>query len=252
MLHDTHLYRFALPINVFGKLKSALLEANERTLADRNQLIADIGNSIWFDFKRTPADLVEQCITFLYPLAVPNGGCAGAEWWIRITGANEPKCWHFDRDERLAELTGVIRHPKLASVLYLSAEGGPTLVTDQVLISNSVCAGSFPDLSCVISPAMHGALIKPVPNQFLIFPGQLRHCVLPGTAEAKGSRLTLLINWWLEPPLGLPEVRTGHVAEVLSSRVCEQCANRVAMPEEVPITFLDGQEIGLIERGINV
>jgi hypothetical protein len=251
MLHDAHLYRFALPVSVLSKLKDAFLEIVDRTLVDRNLLIADIGNSIWFDFERAPADLVEQCITFLYPLAVPDAGCAGAEWWIRITRGDEPKCWHFDRDERLAELTGIVHHPKVASILYISAEGGPTLVTDQVLIPTQVSTDNSDHLSGVITTATRGALIIPSPNQLLTFPGQLRHCVLPRRTEPQGTRLTLLINWWLAQPHGLAEVRAGRVAELLSRYKCRQSAGWFTTPEEVPITFLDGQEIELVERGAN-
>ena len=104
------------------------------------------------------------------------------EWWAHARQGGEAHQLHFDMDE--ARLRGVAHgvahvdgtdkgrlvglHPLVSCVLYLRCDGprqGNTLVTDQVLQSDSV--------------ATQGWLVSPAVNRLLAFDGRLLHGVVP-------------------------------------------------------------------------
>lgn len=156
--------------------------------------IAHLGRGTWYSFGQTSRNRIEQAILALRPLVAPGAECTGAEWWIRIGRAEEAKDWHFDLDETQASESGVARHPIWASVFYLGKTGGATLVTDQIAADGRVDQGVSPE-----KPSSALA-ITPRANHFVVFPGSLYHCVLPGAPEPGSRRMTLLINWWDRPP----------------------------------------------------
>jgi hypothetical protein len=136
---------------------------------------------------------------------------------------------HWDKDECEAMKGGVnprMTHPALASVLYLTDEGGPTLVLPLSTVrmeewrdaaaqdAVSTATGKTSGLSKV------GAAVKgeayasyPTTNRWLTFQGDLLHGVAPLAYPARrhhaltepcvqNKRVTLLVNWWWAKPLG--------------------------------------------------
>lgn len=59
---------------------------------------------------------------------------SGAEWWIQIREegyhSDLGMPFHWDKDERLREATGVMKYPEVSTVTYLTEHGAPTMVLE--------------------------------------------------------------------------------------------------------------------------
>eukprot|EP00939_MAST-03C_sp_MAST-3C-sp1_P000624 g624.t1 len=129
--------------------------------------------SFWYDTRKPPSNAVEFLIkTRLLPLT-GRTDIIGCEWWAhtRVAGRNLGHQLHFDTEESMVEKHGTISHPVVSSVTYLSGQGfgGPTLVFDQRVDDR---AG-----------ATRGALVWPLDDSFMTFPGDRLHGVLPARAS---------------------------------------------------------------------
>ncbi len=159
--------------------------------------------SYYFDIKssKSQGNVVEDAIVnHLLPLAEqtlreehksPPPKIVGCEWWIhtRPRAANLGHPLHFDTDEWLLNNNHVVSHPIVSSVLYLTGgEGsGSTVVFDQTPNSRENASRAWAS--------------EPKNNQFMNFPGNLLHGVLPcaGDCNSSGSdsnRLTLMVGFW--------------------------------------------------------
>ena len=159
--------------------------------------------SYYFDVKssKSQGNVVEDAIVnHLLPLAEqtlreehksPPPKIVGCEWWIhtRPRAANLGHPLHFDTDEWLLNNNQEVSHPIVSSVLYLTGgEGsGSTIVFDQTPNSRENASRAW--------------LSEPRNNQFMNFPGNLLHGVLPcaGDCNSRGSdsnRLTLMVGFW--------------------------------------------------------
>lgn len=111
--------------------------------------------------------------------------------------------FHFDRDEHVWEDEGVMKHPFLSSILYISEAGGPTLVVDQR------CDERHQQL--IPAEPMGGTIFEVEANSWATFDGRLLHGVcnhaqsqrrvpdleldeLDENSETR--RITLLVNFW--------------------------------------------------------
>lgn len=94
-------------------------------------------------------------------------------------------------------------YPLVSSVLYLTSEGGPTVVFDQTLES-APCDSGADSSHATPMAAAQVAICAPRRSRLLLFDGRLLHAVLhrPG-GLASGLRKTLLINWWAAQPPGV-------------------------------------------------
>ena len=159
--------------------------------------------SYYFDVKssKSQGNVVEDAIVnHLLPLAEqtlreehksPPPKIVGCEWWIhtRPRAANLGHPLHFDTDEWLLNNNHEVSHPIVSSVLYLTGgEGsGSTVVFDQTPNSRENASRAW--------------VSEPKNNQFMNFPGNLLHGVLPcaGDCNSSGSdsnRLTLMVGFW--------------------------------------------------------
>ena len=117
---------------------------------------------------------LEQLLERLYTLALSRTPAVKEaqyiEWWAHCRPHAAGHQMHFDsEDEGLTD--GGVRHPILSTVLYLTGDppaglGGPTLVTDQTLASDTL--------------ATRGWLLHPAYNRLAAFDGRLLHGVVPG------------------------------------------------------------------------
>ena len=182
---------------------------------------------------------------------------SGAEWWTQVVESSRDIGFHFDRDYELHHEEGVCVHPHLATVTYLSAEGGaPTVVlpvASPLMAADVAGACSGPVRSahaCYPQPGWHlafdGRLLHGAPAALAARPrlsgskrarnsereGRTAHAAGEGTAEASPPRVTLLVNIWLHwLPLGADPVHT-EVAERLSTRSVPLSWDQLVAPSE--------------------
>ena len=97
---------------------------------------------------------------------------------------------HFDSDNEGADAT--IRHPLTTSIVYLTGHGGPTLISNQRLVSRQA--------------ADKGWLLPAKANRVVHMDGRVLHCVVPGNSfqesinmagEQRGvRRVSVMIALW--------------------------------------------------------
>lgn len=139
---------------------------------------------------------IDQLIRRVLELALPHFPALRqaryAEWWAHNRPHARGHQLHFDSDN---EGDDGVRNPIASTVLFLSAAGGPTLVTAQTLRSRGL--------------APHGWLAFPRENRLVAFDGALLHSVVPGRAafETDRRRITVMVAFWADvktrdPPAG--------------------------------------------------
>ncbi len=161
----------AVPARVVGELRAQIIEA--RTTSDGTH---------WYALDTPARRLFEQVIQHLRGFVPGGHEFVGAEWWFRATATDADFPFHFDRDEGIRRS---IVSPGLATILYLSNAGGPTVILDATP-------------SRVSAPSA-GIAIHPRAGRFGMFPGTLLHGVLPGR-PSRWPRVTMLVNWWRTVP----------------------------------------------------
>ncbi len=194
------LFEEALPGPLFEQLVHAVRSlGNERMKANGSYT-----TTFWFPRDAEPTNLAEAAIVELLKLVEPGSECIGTEWWLGRLGAGKELRFHFDRDLALKRKTGESIHPLHSSVLYLNEfPNSPTVILDQVLAADGKTR--------VPEKAEFGKSIDAVANHYVLFPGTLRHGVIPGWGNTEASnatksksdelRLTLLVNYWHRRPL---------------------------------------------------
>lgn len=166
----------AIPAHVIGALRAQIIE-----LQARRSWPGD-GGTYWYRLDAPPRLMFEQVIQHLRSFVPRRDEFVGAEWWLRATTTDTGFPFHFDRDEGIRSS---IVSPDLASILYLSNAGGPTVILDATP-------------SRIAAPEA-GIAVSPRPGRFGMFPGTLLHGVLPGPA-GRWPRVTMLVNWWRSVP----------------------------------------------------
>lgn len=140
------------------------------------------GGTHWYGLDAPPRLLFEQVIQHLRAFVPASLAPVGAEWWLRATTTDTGFPFHFDRDEGIRRS---IVSPDLASILYLSDAGGPTVIVD-----------ATPSRTAAPSAAL---AVHPRAGRFAMFPGALMHGVLP-VQPSRWPRVTMLVNWWCKVP----------------------------------------------------
>ncbi|MEJ7598329.1 MAG: hypothetical protein WKG01_10500 [Kofleriaceae bacterium] len=166
----------AVPAQVIGELRAQIIESHAR-----RPKCGDAG-TYWYSLDAPARMLFEQVIQHLRSFVPRGHEFVGAEWWFRATTTDTGFPFHFDRDEGIRSS---IVSPGLASILYLSSAGGPTVILDATP-------------SRIAAPSA-GIAVYPRPGRFGMFPGTLLHGVLPGR-PGRWPRVTMLVNWWRSEP----------------------------------------------------
>ncbi len=166
----------ALPRHVLGELRSRIIQSRARRPQPGDQ------GTHWYLLDAPPRLFFEQVIQHLRSFVPRGDEFVGAEWWFRATTTDAGFPFHFDRDEAVRSS---IVSPDLASILYLSNAGGPTVILDATP-------------SRTAAPKA-GIAVHPRSGRFGMFPGALLHGVLPARAS-RWPRVTLLVNWWRSGP----------------------------------------------------
>jgi hypothetical protein len=182
----------AVPPRVIGELRAQIIESQVRRPKAAND------GTHWYLLDAPARLLFEQVIQHLRSFVPRGHEFIGAEWWFRATTTDTGFPFHFDRDEGIRSS---IVSPGLASILYLSNAGGPTVILDATP-------------SRVAAPNA-GIAVYPRPGRFGMFPGTLLHGVLPGR-PGRWPRVTMLVNWWRSVPR--MECAPAHVRSKPTSR----------------------------------
>eukprot|EP00927_Polykrikos_kofoidii_P023202 TRINITY_DN21436_c0_g1_i1.p1 TRINITY_DN21436_c0_g1~~TRINITY_DN21436_c0_g1_i1.p1 ORF type:complete len:721 (+),score=97.15 TRINITY_DN21436_c0_g1_i1:56-2218(+) len=130
----------------------------------------------------------------------------GIEWWCKNQSAALGAHFHFDT---AFSDDGLFR-PAYSSVLYLSDEGGPTVVLDQAA---SLESGRWPEVP------QESYIVMPRVNRWMVFPGELRHGMVPVDGN-KRPRWVILYNFWRRHSPGPPTCQVPDFAsyEPVSAR----------------------------------
>ncbi len=166
----------AVPARVIGELRSQIIEFQSQRPKTGD------GGTHWYSLDAPARLLFEQVIQHLRSFVPRAHEFVGAEWWVRATTTDTGFPFHFDRDEAIRSS---IVSPDLASILYLSNAGGPTVIVD-----------ATPSRRAAPNAAI---AVHPRPGRFGMFPGTLLHGVLPGP-PGRWPRVTMLVNWWRKVP----------------------------------------------------
>jgi hypothetical protein len=191
-----HVRDRALPPALFARLSRAVRALRSENLRRTYQ------TTFWFDL-RAPAALPEEAILALRPLVAAD--VAGVEWWLsRMRTRDVQVDFHRDRDEARFARTGREVHPAISSVLFLNrCRGGHLLVVDAPPDERNPARAPA---------ALDGDLVRPWPNRFAWFRGDLTHGVLDANGEVPRRRLAtstplrlaIAVNWWARRPEGVP------------------------------------------------
>jgi hypothetical protein len=165
-----------VPAHVIGELRAQIIESQTRPPRPGD------GGTYWYSLVAPARLLFEQVIQHLRGFVPRGHELVGAEWWLRATTTDTGFPFHFDRDEGIRSS---IVSPDLATILYLSNAGGPTVILDATPSRRSA-----PNA---------GIAVYPRRGRFGLFPGTLLHGVLPGR-PSRWPRVTMLVNWWRSVP----------------------------------------------------
>lgn len=181
----------ALPGSLFERLARAIRAVG------RERIKRNYTTTFWLPLGQKPTNVAEEAALALFGLAEPGSDCAGIEWWLGRLEPGQKLRYHFDRDMTLRRQTGEFVHPIRASVFYINSfPSSPTVILDQV-------AGPDGDTRIPEKPERR-ASIEAVANRYSIFPGSLRHGVMPVSELAppgEDLRLSFLVNYWGRRPL---------------------------------------------------
>ena len=198
----------ALDGPLFEKLPSECEAVHSWSTAPVSSLMHGKRPTFWYDMVAPPRNNIEVAILHLHKL-IPSimltndssSVITGAEWWVQIRANEEGIGFHYDKDEGLASLKGIMKHPMLSTVTYLSNIGAPTLILNMTTPDGNTEIPAIPDM---------GYLSYPKANRHILFSGNMQHGVLGSAApkikskrkSAKSKRrITLLINWWIDAPI---------------------------------------------------
>ncbi len=144
----------------------------------------------------------------------------GAEVWWRAQNADSGYRYHFDRDEAVHDH---VISPPWSSILYLSDEGGETIVAET--------------RANRIHPPRSVIGIQPRRARFAVFSGELFHGVRPGAASIE-PRLALFINWWVQRPRSvLHELTTERLPPMAETPLPAELATFTPVPFDAAEVF---------------
>ena len=122
----------------------------------------------------------------------------GGEWWVQHRHPQASQDFHFDFDQGHFLAGNGLRFPKWSSILYLSDEGGPTVVLDQrsrpvptrgslakdwlpAWLSGGAKGNAEGDTELTLAPAdaTEADVMHPSYGAYALFRGELLHGVLP-------------------------------------------------------------------------
>ncbi|XXF76077.1 hypothetical protein P2318_23860 [Myxococcaceae bacterium GXIMD 01537] len=201
----------ALPVPTFRRLLRRVGTLGSERLRDTYQ------TTFWYDFGE-PANVVEALILSLRPRVAGRRPIIGVEWWLSRMNTTDVRVdFHQDRDEKLAQRTGQLIHPRRGSVLFLNrVRGGALAVTRELPDPEN------PSLAPRRLDTL--TLVAPRPNRLVVFEGSLTHGVLDANNQVPDGKLpgrvrqrrTLIMNWWHVRPTDVPRWSETRIYRALA------------------------------------
>ncbi|CAM9890127.1 unnamed protein product [Ectocarpus sp. 12 AP-2014] len=109
---------------------------NDKTVfsARAKKLEYSTGETFWIEADAAPRNCLERLALDIFKAHTAgarfNQKTSGAEWWTQVIEDTDDIGWHWDKDYGM-EARGINVHPCLATVTYLSTNGGPTVVLEK-------------------------------------------------------------------------------------------------------------------------
>ena len=181
-------------------------------------------SSFWLPADATPEGPLETLASRIFEFHTAGAdfdrASSGAEWWANVTRSEMLHSHgdihlHFDKDEHAFAQYGLVVHPLLATVTYLSDEGASTVVAPHVVLD--AAAGGQYSMQAGSSEAS-ALLVPPRVGRHVRFDGRWLHgapaSYPPAAATAATAspyeRLTFCVNIWVgHKPGGIPRFSHG-------------------------------------------
>jgi hypothetical protein len=179
----------AISIGLFDQLRHLLCHDVEPRDAQYG-IGSHTHDTFWYELSTPPKLVVEVAIQQMRAYLPDMHAVIGAEWWLLSVDARKGLPWHFDVDLERARQSKWA-HPLISSVLYLTEEGGPTVVAEQRADDQGERVPEHPSRCYVFTPKL---------NRFSAFSGDLWHGVAAASTNRSTVRRTLLVNWWRDAP----------------------------------------------------
>lgn len=208
------------------------------------------GSTFFIRADETPKCTVERLAMEIFAFHTRNiedmdRGSSGAEWWVLRIDPRDDVGFHWDRDYGLEE-RGEMKYPHLATVTYLSAVGGATIVTG--------LKGKIDSPSDIPREGFSEYAISSVlPFKHIAFRGDLLHGAPSEIyrdeddgeedVDVKVSlRITFLVNIWVNH---LPQ-QPNRLSYKMHRRLSNLPANELSMAfsEVAPSDLLIAQDAG--------
>ena len=102
--------------------------------------------TFWLDLTddAPPRNYIEKALLMLRKEVVPRmfahrkeQTIVGGEWWTQVRNGDETIDFHYDKDEAMASIQGVMKLPLVSTVTYLTDIGAPTLILNQTTIDGN-------------------------------------------------------------------------------------------------------------------
>jgi hypothetical protein len=208
-----HVHESALPPELFGRLRRAVVALGTRGLAETYR------TTFWFDLEDAPRAVTEEAAQVIAAHLPRRRGVRGVEWWLsRMRTTDVQVDFHRDRDDRLAQAGGPEVHPLWSTVLFLNrCRGGLLAVTAQAPDDAMPARAPLP---------LDADLVRPWPGRLVVFRGDRTHGVLDARNRIPQGRLpgrpplrlALIANFWDHRPTGVPEFTPRGIHRGLGAR----------------------------------
>ena len=181
-------------------------------------------SSFWLPADATPEGALETLASRIFEFhtagAAVERASSGAEWWANVTRSEMLHSHgdihlHFDKDEHAFAQYGLVVHPLLATVTYLSDAGASTVVAPHVVL-DAAAGGQYARQAG--SSEACALLVPPRVGRHVRFDGRWLHgapasyppAAVAAAAAAPYERFTFCVNIWVgHKPGSIPRFSHG-------------------------------------------
>eukprot|EP00752_Nemacystus_decipiens_P007142 g6395.t1 len=149
--------------------------------ARASKMAYSTGKTFWMQADRVPRNSLERLALDIFEAHTAgarfNRAASGAEWWTQVINDSDDIGWHWDKDYGM-EAQGINVHPCLATVTYLSTNGGPTVILEKK--APMACE----DVRGVSGEASKAWVSQPALGKHICFDGRYLHAAPADLARA--------------------------------------------------------------------
>jgi hypothetical protein len=140
------------------------------------------------------------------PIDMSASGC---EWWVNVTKSEllaSAACgdigFHFDKDEHAFQNYGLVIHPLLSTVTYLSNDGAPTVILPSLGLS-AAAGGNYHSAAESSTAPQEAVFVPPRVGRHVRFDGRWLHGAPAALRPVLNSgsdhyeRMTFCVNIWV-------------------------------------------------------